>query len=87
MPTVEDRPCRALAIRRDSLAASAGWTDDVQMPGVARAGTAAGVPAGPGVVTAPGAPAGPGTSKAASTHACAGHRLHRRIIITLLGQR
>jgi len=112
MPTVAYVPRSALAICLDSLAASAGWADDVQMPGAARAGTGAAragtgaaragtavaraaaapglpagleVPAGAGAAAGPGAPAGPWTSKAASTHASAGHRRHRRIVITLLG--
>src|SRR6516164_2773098 len=61
MPTVEDRRCTALAIWRDSLAASAGWTDDVQMPGVARAGMEAGVRAGLGVRAVFGIATGPET--------------------------
>src|SRR5215831_6543618 len=59
MPTVEETPCRARAICRDSMAASAGWVDDVQMPGVARAGTGAGAAAALGVSTGLGVPAGP----------------------------
>src|SRR5690348_10120703 len=59
MPTVEGRPCRARAICRDSSAASSGCVDDVQMPGVAWAGTGAGVAAALGVTVALGVPAGP----------------------------
>src|SRR5690242_14116161 len=59
MPTVEERPCRARAICRDSLAASAGSVVDVQIPGVAGAGTEAGVTAALGVAAAVGVPAGP----------------------------
>src|SRR5262252_8445929 len=58
MPTVEERPCRARAICRDSLAASAGSVEDVQMPGVAPAGTEAGVATALGVAVGLGVPAG-----------------------------
>jgi hypothetical protein len=74
MPTVAYVPRSALAIRRDSSVASAGWAEDVQMPGAVRAGAGKA-----------GMAAGPGTSSAVSGHACTGHRLHRRIGITLLG--
>src|SRR5579863_8516455 len=56
-PTVATVPRSALPIRRDSLAASAGWSDEVQMRGAAVAGgvlAGAGVFAGPGVLAAAG---------------------------------
>ena len=59
MPTVASVPCRALAIRRDSSAASAGWFGEVQMPGAAAAGAAGGVLAGLGVLPEPGCSPGP----------------------------
>jgi hypothetical protein len=50
MLTVASVPRRALAIRRDSAAASAGWSAEVQMPGVRAPAAAAGVLAGLAVV-------------------------------------
>jgi len=72
MPTVEDRRGRTLAIWRDSLAASVGWTDDVQMPGVARAGPEAGVRAGLRVGASTGIAAGSETLAGVGARAARG---------------
>ncbi len=50
MLTVAAVPRSALAIRRDSAAASAGWSAEVQMRGAAAAGAAGRVLAGLGLV-------------------------------------
>jgi hypothetical protein len=50
MPTLASVLRRASAIRRDSVAASAGWPGEVQMPGAVAAEAAAGVLAGLGVL-------------------------------------
>src|SRR6185437_4658497 len=99
MPTVASVPRRALAIRRDNTAASAGWSGEVQMPGTAAGGAAGGVLAGLGVPagasvlagacarTGAGAAAEPEMSSAETARAYQGHRPGRRIVITLLRQR
>jgi len=54
MLTVAAVPRSALAIRRDSAAASAGWSAEVQMRGAAAAGAAGGVLAGEAVLAGAG---------------------------------
>src|SRR5689334_7820191 len=72
MPTVASVPLSALAIWRESAAASAGWPGEVQIRGAAAAGAARGVPTGPGVLAGVAVLAGAGVLEGTAALARAG---------------